>query len=141
LAVAESPNDATVQPYAFITDWEAPSGSDSEIDLRDNNLEVWQNPINSTATHVRQTLGTTHVFGMTWATGSPAIHYLDASGTASGVNCPALSTMAAVAGLGMQNLYGGNNFYNALIQRVVIYSSTLSGANVTSVTNSIKDGP
>lgn len=104
-------------------------------------MEVWQNPNNSTAGHSRQTLGSNHVFGMTWLTGSLSIHYLDGSGATSGVNCPSLSTMGSVAGLGMQNLGGGGNFYNSSIQRLSVYTSTLSGSDITTVTNTVKDGP
>jgi len=85
-----------------------------------------------------QTSDVPHIEAGTWVTGGNQIAYQDSVGVS---RSPApLPTINNIAYIGSGYL-GGIYYYNGPISRIVVYSNALSGSDVLSVTNYIKDGP
>jgi general secretion pathway protein G len=73
-----------------------------------------------------------------WDGTNPVKAYIDGAGGAGTSPVGSLGDMMDYAKIGT---FGGLQTYNSSIQRLVVYDSALSDANVIIVTNAIKDGP
>jgi hypothetical protein len=74
---------------------------------------------------------------MTWVNGGSLVAYMDGlPGTATtDVATTSLPSTAYIGG------YSGYDYIYGPMQRALVYSSSLSASDITSVTNSVKDGP
>jgi type II secretory pathway pseudopilin PulG len=79
------------------------------------------------------------VAGYTWDTTIPT-HVAYLNGVSGSANSGVSDTGALSSASFGLSTYGGSAI-NGSLQRVLIYSSALSGSNITTVTNAIKNGP
>lgn len=76
---------------------------------------------------------------MKWSNGGPVTNFINGIPGTPSVNSATPSNLPATAEIG--SIANGTQQFNSPIQRLSIYNSALSDADILSVTNAIKDGP